>query len=235
MQIDAIRQWAETARRTPLDDGAALEAWHLLTPRCRFIKTLPPGASVLDMGAGDGSLQVYRRWPAPPRADLTMYAFALQASSAFADYDGWEVGRWPDTRPKFGGMMFDAIVAAHFIEHVWSPAWFIRWASERLTPQGRIYIEWPSAAALTAPTANELRNAGIEVMTGNYSDDPTHEQARPETAAVHAALQDWSLRIDEAGTVRVPWLEAHLMAIARPMTRPRERWPTGRTPDGANT
>jgi len=58
--------------QTPQAACAAIEAWHSLSHRCRFIKTLPSRGTVLDVGAGDGTLQVYRQWPNPKRADLKM-------------------------------------------------------------------------------------------------------------------------------------------------------------------
>ncbi|HEY7579828.1 MAG TPA: methyltransferase domain-containing protein, partial [Acetobacteraceae bacterium] len=195
MNVNAIRDWADSAKRTPLSDGAALEAWHLLSPRCRFIKTLPIHAAVLDVGAGDGSLQIYRRWPAPERTDLAMYAFALAHGALFDQYQGWELGAWPQSKPGFGGMLFDAILAANFIEHIDRPADFIGWAVSRLTRNGCIFLEWPTEISLRLPTADELRAVGVDVMTGNYFDDATHRRELPQTKAVHDALRDAGLRI----------------------------------------
>ncbi|HEY7579745.1 MAG TPA: methyltransferase domain-containing protein [Acetobacteraceae bacterium] len=215
MNVSAIRDWADAARRTPLSDGAALEAWHLLSPRCRFIKTLPTHAAVLDVGAGDGSLQIYRRWPAPKRTDLAMYTFALARGALFDQYQGYELGAWPQGKPDFGGTLFDAIVAANFIEHIDAPTDFIGWAASRLTRRGGIFLEWPAEVSLDLPTADELRAVGVDVMTGNYFDDATHRRELPQTKAVHDALRDAGLRIDEAGTVRLPFLHDHLMAIGK--------------------
>jgi hypothetical protein len=69
----------------------------------------------------DGSLQIYRSWPPPPRSDLAMFALALDLGSMFDRYDGYELGRWPDAQPDFGGRRFDAIFSANFIEHIDDP------------------------------------------------------------------------------------------------------------------
>jgi 2-polyprenyl-3-methyl-5-hydroxy-6-metoxy-1,4-benzoquinol methylase len=179
MDIDRIREWTRSAKRTALSDAAALEAWHILGAQCRFVKSLPPEAAVLDVGAGDGSLQVYRSWPPPPRPDLTMFAFAIDQGIMFDRYDRYELGTWPDARPDFGGRRFDAIFAANFIEHIDQPTEFIRWAANRLTTRGRVYLEWPRPEALTLPTAGELHAIGLDVMTGNYFDDATHCETAP--------------------------------------------------------
>lgn len=99
MDIGLISRWFETIETPLLPDGVVLETWHSLSHQCRFVKTLPAAASVLDVGAGDGALQIYRKWPAPKRLDLTMYAFAMDRGSMFGQYDAHEVGVWPEVKP----------------------------------------------------------------------------------------------------------------------------------------
>jgi hypothetical protein len=213
MDIQKILEWATAAERTHLSDGAALEVWHLLGAQCRFVKTLPAAASLLDVGAGDGSLQIYRSWPAPPRPDLTVFAFAIERGAMFDRYDGYELGRWPEVMPDFDGRRFDAIFAANFIEHIERPHEFLRWAIGRLTDRGRIYLEWPRSAALSLPTAPQLRAVGIDVMTGNYFDDSTHRHELPSTETVHGELTAAGMRIETAGISRVPFFEDHIWAL----------------------
>jgi SAM-dependent methyltransferase len=215
MDIERIRAWVEAAERTHLTDAVAIEAWHLLGARCQFVKTLPSAASVLDVGAGDGSLQIYRSWPPPQRPDLKMFAFATERGDMFDRYDGCELGAWPEVKPDFGGRQFDAILAANFIEHIDEPMAFIRWAANRLTVRGRIFLEWPRPDSLVLPTAPELRAVGLDVMTGNYFDDATHRHELPDTQAVHGALLAAGLRIDSAGIVQVPFFEDHMLALGR--------------------
>src|SRR5215470_20229984 len=113
MDARAIERLCRPLREPLLPFDQAIESLHALGPRCRFVKTLPVGAALLDVGAGDGSLQVYRHWPDPPRHDLRMFAWASVEGANFGLYDGSEVGTWPDTRPEFGGRQFDAILAAN--------------------------------------------------------------------------------------------------------------------------
>ena len=215
MDIERIRAWYEAAGRSALTDGDALEAWHALSPQCRFVKALPENATVLDIGAGDGALQIYRSWPAPKRPDLTMYAFAMDRGGLFGQYDGHELGTWPAVRPNFGNQQFDAIFAANFIEHIEDPLDFIRWAATRLKRGGRIFLEWPRETSLSLPTTRDLAAVGIDVMAGNYFDDATHRPELPPAAAVQAALAASGLQIEATGIVQTPWLQDHLMAIGK--------------------
>jgi SAM-dependent methyltransferase len=215
MDLKRIRSWYEAAAKSALSDGDALEAWHMLSPQCRFLKALPENAAVLDVGAGDGALQVYRSWPEPKRPDLTMYAFAMDRGALFDRYDGSELGMWPAGRPDFGGKSFDAIFAANFIEHIEGPLDFIRWTAARLAPGGRVFLEWPRETSLSLPTTAELQAIGIDVMAGNYFDDATHRAELPAAADVQAALIGAGLQIEATGIVQTPWLQDHLMAIGK--------------------
>jgi SAM-dependent methyltransferase len=213
VNLERLRVWIEEARRCDLPDAAVLEAFHILGPQCRFLKTLPRAASVLDVGAGEGSAQIYRHWPAPSRPDLTMFAYAAVQGAMFDQYHACEIGRWPEAAPDFGGRRFDAIFAANFIEHIDGPTAFIRWAAERLTTRGRIYLEWPSEAALTLPSASTLRDIGLDVMTGSYFDDATHQHELPSADLVHDALRTAGLCIEATGVARVPFFEDHMLAM----------------------
>src|ERR1051326_8142890 len=143
MDARAIERLCRPGRAPFVGFDDAIRAMHEFSPRCRFVKTLPHGASLLDAGAGDGSLRVYRDWPEPTRKDLRMFAWAGEKGGGFDHYDGSEVGAWPEAPPNFAGRAFDAILAANFIEHIDDPIAFVTWAASRLTPNGRIYLEWP--------------------------------------------------------------------------------------------
>ena len=215
MEIGQIRRWFETIETSSLPNSLVFEVWHSLSHQCRFVKTLPAAASVLDIGAGDGALQIYRKWPAPQRLDLRMYAFAMDRGSMFGQYDAHELGVWPEVKPNFGGREFDAICAANFIEHIDGPMDFIRWSADHLSARGRIFLEWPRPESLSLPTTAKLHGIGIDVMTGNYFDDATHRSELPTTEAVHACLLSAGLKVEAAGAVRVPYFEDHLMAYGK--------------------
>ena len=85
--IDTIKDWFFADRQRSLTDDQAVEAFHLLSARCRFLKTLPASATVLDIGAGDGGLHVYREWPLFHRRDLRLFAYAGEREGNFDRYE----------------------------------------------------------------------------------------------------------------------------------------------------
>lgn len=188
---------------------------HAYGPRVRFVKLLPPEASLLDAGAGDGSLSIFRQWPAPPRPDLTMFAWAGDHGSGFGNFDGSEVGYWPENPPDFSGRKFDAVFSANFIEHIADPLAFVEWTSTRLTERGRIYLEWPRPESIGLPGSAELAAAGVRVMTGRYHDDQTHMPAPPVFEEVRGRLAHCGLTVVEHGIVRVPYFDRQLAIHAR--------------------
>jgi SAM-dependent methyltransferase len=210
MDLQTIKRICCPGRKPVLTFDQAAYALNAYGPRCRFIKTLPLGASVLDAGAGDGSLQIFRRWPDPQRTDLKMFAWAGIKGSSFDLYDGHEVGFWPDNKPSFGGRRFDAVMAANFIEHIDDPIAFVEWAISLLTSNGRLYLEWPRPESALLPTTAELASVGLSIMTGNYYDDSTHRHSIPDFDAVLAATRACGLSLQESGTVCVPFVDQEL-------------------------
>ncbi len=212
--LDSIRDWFHADRRRTLTDSQTIEAFHLLSPRCRFIKTLPAGAAVLDIGAGDGALHIYRDWPHFRRRDLRIFAYAGERGINFDRYDGCEIGRWPQQPPGFGDTRFAAIQACNFIEHIDEPLRFVRWAAERLAPHGRLYLEWPRPVSAQLPSATELRALGIPVMTGNYFDDATHRAEMPLTRDVLRELDTAGIEVEAWGIVSVPFVDGELASAS---------------------
>ncbi len=212
--IDAIRDWFFAERPRALTDDQAVEAFHLLGPRCRFFKTLAPGSNVLDVGAGEGALHVYRDWPLFRRPDLKIFAYAGERGANFHRYDAYEIGLWPEAPPDFGGMKFDAIEACNFIEHIDGPLEFLRWCARRLSPCGRLYLEWPRPQSAALPTRPELLACGIDVMTGNYFDDATHRAEMPRSEDVLRELAAMGLEIEASGIASVPFVDAELASAA---------------------
>jgi SAM-dependent methyltransferase len=211
----SIAAWCDPAITPTLQAGEATEAFHALSPKVRFIKTLPIEASVLDAGAGAGSVILFKDWPAPARTDLHMFAWAGERGDYFDRFEAAEVGWWPQDPPHFGGRQFHAIMSTNFIEHIDDPAVFIRHCADRLTPFGRIYLEWPRSESIDLPSTAALAAAGVTVMTGRYHDDATHRPVPPSLTEVTDALVRSGLRIVERGTARVPMVDQQLAIHAR--------------------
>jgi hypothetical protein len=210
MDAQTIDDLCRPGRKPSLSLEEAVRCLHIFGPRCRFVKTLPLGATLLDVGAGDGSLQVYRTWPDPQRSDLRMFAWADEKGTSFDLYDDNEIGRWPESSPSFGGRAFDAILAANFLEHIENPVAFVEWSISRLAPAGRLYLEWPRPEAASLPSKAVLEARGLSVVTGNYFDDQTHQAITPDFNAVRTAITGAGLTVRESGTVSVPFVDQEL-------------------------
>jgi hypothetical protein len=213
--IDEIVRWFFADRERLLSDDVAVEAFQLLGPRWRFIKTVEQYAAVLDVGAGDGTMHISRSWPYFKRPDIKIYAYAGEMGKDFHLCDGFELGMWPQRPPVFPGVHFNAIMACNFIEHIDEPLTFVRWACSRVASDGWIYLEWPRPVSCELPTSSALRAKGIEVTTGNYYDDLTHRSQMPLAEDVHSELIDCGMQIESAGVVRVPFLDGELASAAR--------------------
>jgi len=115
---EQIKSWFHVGREPHLKEGEVQELLHLLHPKGVFFKTLPGSSCLLDVGAGDGSLNILSGWPFPPRGDIKLYAFGLLKGQHYDNLDGYELGHWPETTPRFPGVEFNAIFCSHFIEHI---------------------------------------------------------------------------------------------------------------------
>lgn len=211
MDTSKIAAWYHAPRQASIPASKALELYFQFHPRTAFLKTLPERAVVVDIGAGDGSLSVFRGWPAPARHDLRMYAYSLEKGQHFDAFEGYETGDWNQARPAFQGLAFDAIVSAHFIEHIDEAGTFVDWVAERLAAGGRAYMEWPSPASLHLPSVAELKDAGLDLVISRFDDDCTHQHL-PDRDSLAARAVQAGLVVAASGSIRLPWLEEALMA-----------------------
>lgn len=214
MDLDQITEWYLRPRQAQLDDGALQRLYAMLHPRTAFLKMLPRRSRVLDLGAGDGSLSALLRWPEPDRSDLECHAYGLEKGELFDAFATWELGDWNVARPDFAGMHFDAVLCSHFIEHIAEPHTLAAWLGERVSANGRVYIEWPSDNALRQPRQPDAKAAGVNLMITHFHDDATH-RGLPSKAAVVQGLEAAGFEIESSGVIRMPWLEDQFMAAFR--------------------
>ncbi|RVT96920.1 class I SAM-dependent methyltransferase [Rhodovarius crocodyli] len=188
-------------------------AYHTVSPRSVFLKNLPQGSSVLDLGAGDGGLSNYLAWPAPDRSDLSLYALSLSEGALFDRYAGMELGDFEKAPMDFGGRQFDAAICAHFIEHMHGLDRTVEYLRERLKPGGRVYIEWPHPASGRFPTRHDFIGNGLPTSTTNFHDDPTHVEAW-SMEQVTDALKAQGFALEAMGRIHLPWLADALKLVA---------------------
>ena len=139
-----------------------------------------------------------------------MYAYSIEKGRYFDDYSGYETSNWNVSQPEFEGKCFDAIVCAHFVEHIQDPESLVLWAARKLRKGGRIYLEWPSSNSLSLPSRKELEKLGVPLIISRFDDDGTH-QALPDGDAIANALRSSGFAIESRGIVRLPWLEDELL------------------------
>jgi SAM-dependent methyltransferase len=209
--VNEICAWFNRERTAQLDEERVAQLYFAFHPRTVFLKTLASRSEVVDIGAGDGSLSVFRSWPEPSREDLRMYAYSIERGRLFDDFSGYELSDWNANQPEFDGRRFDAIVCAHFIEHIQDPTSLVKWAARKLNPGGRIYLEWPSAGSLSLPPRTELEEMGVPLIISRFDDDGTH-QALPDADLVAAAMRENGLSIEARGIIRLPWIEDEMLA-----------------------
>ncbi|MEO8364602.1 MAG: methyltransferase domain-containing protein [Pseudoxanthomonas sp.] len=211
MKTEEIVEWYSRDRRAAVSGHIAQELYFQFHPRTAFLKMLPVDARVADIGAGDGSLSVFRTWPDPARKDLRLHAYSLEKGEHFDRFESYEISDWNASPPEFGGLQFDGIVCAHFIEHVSDPASFAAWAGRKLVRGGRAYVEWPSEASVDLPSRDELLQQGVPLIISRYHDDSTHSSL-PARDLMIEAFEANGLQIEQQGVVSLPWVEEQLMA-----------------------
>src|SRR5579872_2595885 len=104
-----------------------------------LIAGLPPGACVLDLGAGSGSFHT-------DRGDLTIVRLDLEIRAAREPgcYVAADAARMP-----FASSSFDLIVSNHSLEHFPELEPALAEVGRVLRPDGMLYVAVPNATTLT--------------------------------------------------------------------------------------
>jgi SAM-dependent methyltransferase len=212
--LGAFAGWLKTRQpRLEVRDEALVERFWRVHPRFQFLKSLPWGWNVLDIGAGNGGLTHWRSWLKPDRADLNLYGVDRNPGEFREFYAGWETLDLDREMPDFTGVDFDGIIASHLIEYLDAPEKLIAWLGERVKPGARAYLEWTGPSSLDLPTRDELSQHGIEVLTSNFTDDREHEQA-PDLALVESRLGEAGFSVIASGAIDLGILGEELFARA---------------------
>lgn len=126
-----------------------------------LIRNLPPGARVLDLGAGPGSFPKIRE-------DLTIVRLDLEKPHHFGP--GFYVLADASSMP-FASASFDLVVSNHSLEHFVELEATIREAGRVLKPGGALYIAVPDASTLTDRIYRWLGRGGGHVNPFRSADD----------------------------------------------------------------
>lgn len=210
---EIAHQWF-TTRGFPTTDFVTIDQfYHIVLPRNIFFKSLPSNSRILDVGAGDGALAIQKRWPMVERQDVKLYALSLDVGIHFALYENFEVKNFETDPDVFSGQSFDAIVCAHFIEHMSDPARSVEFFARKLRAGGRLYIEWPHPLTKKLPTRMSLLDRGIDVSTFNFFDDQTHVDAWP-AEMLTTLFEKSDFAVETGGRIYLPWLGEQMRECA---------------------
>lgn len=162
----------------------ALAAW--LRPRGKqaFLKSLPSGARVLDVGCGNNS----PRDAKVLRPDIVYFGLDVgdynqQDSLRYADsYTVVPPAQFAAAIAAHAGNM-DAVVSSHNLEHCDDPGAVLRAMAAALRPGGRLFLAFPCEQSVRFP-----RRRGCL----NFFDDATHNTV-PRWDAVTHTLQESGL------------------------------------------
>lgn len=197
--------WLRDTAPPTSDLTTLVQYYHASLPRTLFLKSLPPAAHVLDLGAGDGALGLYKAWPEVERPDLHLHALSLTRGPHFHLYDSVELRDFETADDLFGGRQFDAIICCHFIEHMHDIGQTMAFIGRVLAPHGRIYIEWPHPVAMDMPPRSLVQHQGWDLSTLNFHDDQTHVRIW-DIGDVAARLRSLGMGVETIGRVYAPWL-----------------------------
>lgn len=192
------------------DKDAMLQFYWNIHPRFQFFKTVEHEGRILDVGAGSGALQCWKRWMAPIRDDIRYYANDLTKGEYFDNCEGYFVHNLSEEPLADHVGFFDSVFACHVLEHVpdWEP--FFDNLANALKPGGTLYLEWPTQKSASFPELTKFHEADIAISTVNFHDDATHLHTA-DIAEVLPYLNDRGLEMTNMGFIENPFIGAELL------------------------
>ncbi len=164
--------------------------------------------SLLDVGCGNHSASIARRWFPRVRyfgLDRAIYNND-QADLALME-EFYTIDLSHDSLEPVPRATFDLIIANHVIEHLPNGDTVLAALAERLRPGGYLYVEFPGPRSLSLPSM-----AG----TLNFCDDPTHVRIFDAKEVANILLAN-GLHIRRGGTRR-DWRRILLLPVTLPLT-----------------
>jgi hypothetical protein len=183
--------------------------WYLIQlPRIVYLKNLPENTVLLDVGAGDGSLILFKDWLAFPRPDLVFVGLSLETGVHTGRYDEFQVCDLDSEKPALKNKP-TAIIACQLIEHVKDYRELLKWFFDLLPSGGTVFIDWPSSHTVDLPSREVFASKGFNITTLNFFDDHTHKNAL-STDEVVSAAKAIGFSVINQGMVDMPYLADRL-------------------------
>jgi 2-polyprenyl-3-methyl-5-hydroxy-6-metoxy-1,4-benzoquinol methylase len=141
-------------------------------PHCpmkfRFVRgRLPKGARILDIGCGNGSPTLTKRWfPGCHYAGADIQRYNLSDADVAAMDEFYSIGADGSGYEAIPEESYDFVILNHVVEHMAEPAPIVTALCAKLKPGGYIWIAFPSLRSLALPHSVD--------ETLNFYDDPTH-------------------------------------------------------------
>ncbi len=186
-----------------------------------FLRSLPSGAHILDVGCGNNSPRDAKIL----RPDLVYHGLDVsdynqQGSTPYADtYTLVKPEEFVQAIGRFEGRL-DAVVSSHNIEHCNDPQGVLDAMVRALRPGGRLFLAFPCEESVFFP-----KRRG----TLNFFDDETHREV-PSWSGVLTLLRASGVRTDLACRRYRPLLLATLGLVLEPVG-----WLTSRNMPASST
>lgn len=122
---------------------------------------------ILDIGCGNGSPTVTKRWfPGCHYAGADIQRYRMSDADVAAMDEFFQLGTDGSGYDNIPEAAYDFVILNHVIEHMAEPAPIVAALCRKLKPGGYIWIAFPSERSLTLPHSVD--------ETLNFYDDPTH-------------------------------------------------------------
>jgi 2-polyprenyl-3-methyl-5-hydroxy-6-metoxy-1,4-benzoquinol methylase len=168
-------------------------------PHCpmkfRFVRgRLPQGARILDIGCGNGSPTLTKRWfPGCHYAGADIQRYHLSDADVVAMDEFFPISADGSGYAGISEASYDFVILNHVVEHMAEPAPIVAALCSKLKRGGFIWIAFPSVRSLALPhSADE---------TLHFCDDPTHVRA-PDVREMANILLAHDVKVLHAGRSR---------------------------------
>ncbi len=182
--------------------------------KAAFVRSLPHGARVLDVGCGNESPRYFK----VQRSDiyyigLDVGDYNQHSAQQFAnEYIIVTPQRFAEKIAAFGPTL-DAVVSSHNLEHCDVPSAVLNSMLRAVKPGGRVYLSFPCEESVGFP-----RRRG----TLNFHDDPTHRLV-PDWQQVISTVLENGFSIDMATKRYQPRALRTIGALLEPLSAWREK------------